>query len=158
MKLIRAEKDPYLRAEAVGVIRQTGSDHPRLAELALARTGDADLNVRAQAAGLLGNLRKSKAIPRLIALFRDPHWSVQESAENALHNFGAQALPQLVKALADRSASVRYRAARLIGEVGRPNAIAPLEKVTRRKGENQDVIRAAREAVEKIRERRPKGV
>lgn len=155
MKLIRDEKDPYLRAEAIGVIRQTGEAHPRFVDLALACLKDADWTVRSQAAGLLGNLRKPKAVPALMSMLDDPHWSVQESAENALHNFGAKALPYLVKALKDRSASVRYRAARLIGEVARPDALMALEATAEKKGETQEVIRAAREAAEKIRERNP---
>jgi hypothetical protein len=116
MKLVAAENDPYIRAEAIGVIRMNGTPHPGLAGLGQARLADPDWNVRAQAAGLLGNLRKPGSLKPILARLDDPHWSVQESAENALHNYGAEAVPFLIRALHSMSPSVRL-AARLLGEV-----------------------------------------
>jgi HEAT repeat protein len=155
MKRIREEKDPYLRAEAIGVIRMNGTPHPKLAKLALARLKDPDWNVRAQAAGLLGNLRNTGSIRPLLTRFNDPHWSVQESAENALHNFGTEAVPQLIRALKNRSASVRVRAVRLIGEVANRNALAQLDRLAKKKGETRELVKEALEAARKIREKFP---
>jgi HEAT repeat protein len=155
MKLIREERDPYLRAEAIVVIRQTGTASPKLASLAIHCLKDPDWNVRAQVAGLLGNLKKSKNIPRLVERLNDSNWSVQESAENALHNFGTEALPSLLGALRNRSASVRYRIARLIGEVGNPAALAELQRMVDRKDEKSEVLKAAGEAIQKIKDRYP---
>jgi HEAT repeat protein len=155
MKLVAAEKDPYLRAEAIGVIRMNGTPHPGLAGLGQARLADPDWNVRAQAAGLLGNLRKPKSLRPILARLDDPHWSVQESAENALHNYGTDAVPFLFRALQSRSPSVRLRAARLLGEVANRDALPRLDRLARKKDESQDVVKEAAEAVRKITERHP---
>jgi HEAT repeat protein len=153
MKLVAAEKDPYLRAEAIGVIRMNGTPHPGLTGLGQARLADPDWNVRAQAAGLLGNLRKPRSLRPILARLDDPHWSVQESAENALHNYGTDAVPLLFRALHSRSLSVRLRAARLLGEVANRDALPRLDRLARKKGEPQDVVKEAAEAGRKIRER-----
>jgi HEAT repeat protein len=155
MKLVAEEKDPYLRAEAIGVIRMNGTPHPGLADLGLARLADPDWNVRAQAAGLLGNLRMPGSLRPLLARFKDPHWSVQESAENALHNYGSDAVPILIRALHDRSPSVRVRAVRLLGEVANRDALDQLDNLARKKRESQEVLKEALEAGRKIRERHP---
>jgi HEAT repeat protein len=155
MKRVLREKDAYLRAEAIGVIRMNGTPHPKLAPLALAMLRDPDRNVRAQAAGLLGNLQNPRSVKPLLERFNDPHWSVQESAENALHNFGKDAVPHLIRALQNRSASVRARAVRLIGEVGGRSALASLGRLAKRKGETRDVVRESLEAARKIEEKFP---
>lgn len=155
MKYIHKEKDPYLRAEGIAIIRMNGTRHPRLAGQILALLKDPDSNVRAQAAGLLGNLRNPRSIRPLLALFNDPRWSVQESAENALHNFGAETVPHLIQELRNRSASVRVRAVRLIGEVADRNALESLDRLAKRKGETRDVVKEVMEAVRKINERIP---
>jgi HEAT repeat protein len=155
MKRVREEEDPYLRAEAIGVIRMNGTPHPKLVRLALAGLRDPDWNVRAQAAGLLGNLRDPRSIRPLLERFNDPHWSVQESAENALHNFGNEAVAHLIRALRNRSVSVRVRAVRLLGEVADRKALAPLARLAKKKIEKQEVVKEALEAVRKIHEKFP---
>ena len=156
MRLVAEEKDPYLRAEAIGVIRMNGTQHPRLANLGLDSLKDPDWNVRAQAAGLLGNLRMPRSLKPLLARLNDPHWSVQESAENALHNYGSDAVPLLVRALRDRSLNVRVRAARLLGEVADRDALAHLDRLAKKKGESLEAVTEAAEAARKIRERQLK--
>ncbi len=156
MKMVSVETDPYLRAEAIGVIRMNGTLNPRLAAFGLARLKDPDWNVRAQAAGLLGNLRMPGSLKPLLTRFNDPHWSVQESAENALHNYGSDAVPLLIRALRDRSPSVRVRAVRLLGEVSNRDVLPQLDRLAKKKGESLEMVTEAMEAGRKIRERHPK--
>jgi HEAT repeat protein len=145
------EQDPYLRAEALEVLRQTGETGPALAPSAIRCLKDPDPDVRAEAAGLLGNLRDKRAVLPLLRLLGDRHWTVQESAENALHNFGRDAIPALRRGLTDRSARVRFRTARLAGEVTDRRFLPILERMAKRKGEDAEAAKAAAEASEKIR-------
>jgi HEAT repeat protein len=152
VRIARTEADPYLRAEALAVLRQAGLQKG-LSTAALACLADADWNVRAQAAGLLGNLRDRRTVALLVRSLGDDHWSVQEGAENALQNFGSEIVPALLRALRDRSAAIRFRAARLAGELAGRNALPALRKAAQRKGEKSDVARTVREAIDKIEEK-----
>lgn len=147
------DPDPYLRAEALEVLRQTGETGPGMAESTIRCLGDADPDVRAEAAGLLGNLRDNRAILPLLRLTGDRHWNVQESAENALHNFGREALPAIRRGLNDRSAAVRFRSCRLAGEVADRRFLPVLDRMAKRKAGDPGSAKAAAEAAARIRER-----
>jgi HEAT repeat protein len=69
----------------------------------------------------------------------DPHWGVRESAEMALLNFGREAVDPLIGALKSPSWTTRFRAARLLGELGDPQAADALEHALTRKKERKDV-------------------
>jgi HEAT repeat protein len=156
-RIATAEADPYLRAEALEVLRQTGESGPLLVRSAIRCLGDADPDVRAQAAGLLGNLRDRSAVTALMRALDDRHWTVQESAENALHNFGKDAASGLKRGLKDRSPRVRFRSARLAGELGDRGFAPLLERIAGKKGEDPEAARAAADAAEKIRLRTSAG-
>ena len=79
--------------------------------------------MRAQAAAILGVFHDKKCLPLLLKAMADTHWSVRESAENALLNFGADAVPPLLDALKSPLWTTRFRAARLLGELGDPAAV-----------------------------------
>jgi HEAT repeat protein len=153
--ITQADPDPYLRAKAIAVLRQTAETGPGIVKAALRSLADKDANVRAQAAGLLGDLQNRRSIPLLVRALGDARWNVQESAENALQNYGADAMPALLRALRDKKASVRFRAARLCGELGGRSVLPVLGRIGHRKGEKGDVVRAVQEAMQKIRKRIP---
>jgi HEAT repeat protein len=147
-----AGKDPcdFIRREAVRVLRTAGQGHPGVQEVARRRLKDPSRDVRVQSARLLGGYLDKASIPPLLKAMADPHWSVRESAELALLNFGREAVASLVDALTSRSWTTRFRAARLLGETGDAQAVAPLRNALGRRGERKDVRKVAQASLEKL--------
>ena len=148
----RKDPDPYIRAEAIRTLREVGVGYPTVLELALDALIDTDRNVRAEAAGLLGNFQDDRSIPSLLHAMTDSHWSVRQSAEMALQNFADRAVPQLIEALNHEAWTLRLRAARLLGAVGDKRAIEPLKTAYNKKGENQRSLEVIEEAILKLTE------
>ncbi|MGZ5554945.1 MAG: HEAT repeat domain-containing protein [Candidatus Aminicenantales bacterium] len=141
-QLVRmARKDPcdFIRREAVRVLRTAGQDQAAVLAMARRLLRDPSRDVRVQAARLLGGYQDPKSIAPLLKAMADPHWSVRESAEIALLNFGREALAPLIGALTSASWTTRFRAARLLGLTGDLQAVAALEHALARKGERKDV-------------------
>ena len=136
-----ARKDPcdFIRREAVRVLRTAGQGQTAVLDMARQRLRDPSRDVRVQAARLLEGYQDPKSIAPLLKAMADPHWSVRESAELALLNFGAKALEPLIGALTSASWTTRLRAARLLGEMGDPQAVPALEHAIARKRERKDV-------------------
>ena len=111
---------------------------------------DKSREVRAQAARLLGIIHDDRSINPLLKAMADPHWSVRESAENALLNYGQNALRPLIEALDSPSWTTRVRAARLLGEIGDVRGVAPLKKLLARKRERQRVREVTESSLRKI--------
>lgn len=147
----RKDRDPYIRYEAVRYLRRIGVGYSEVLDLALAALQDSSRDVRSQAARLLGNFQDEKSIQPLLRAIADAHWSVRESAECALINFGSKAVPDLIGALNSPSWRTRFRVARLLGEIGDRRAIEPLEKLFIRKGERQKVRSVVQQALEKLK-------
>jgi HEAT repeat protein len=147
-----ADKDPcdFIRREAVRVLRTAGQGHPGVLEVARRRLKDPSRDVRVQCARLLGGYLDKASIPRLLTAMADPHWSVRESAELALLNFGRDAVDMLIEALKSRSWTTRFRAARLLGETGDARAVAPLKTALGRQGERKDVRKVAQASIGKL--------
>lgn len=141
-----ARKDPadFIRREAVRALRTAGVGQPGILDVALKGLRDRSREVRVQSARLLGSFLDRSSILPLLKAMADPHWGVRESAENALLNFGRDAVDLLIEALKSPSWTTRFRAARLLGEIGDPRAISPLTAILARRGERKDI----REVVE----------
>jgi len=153
IKVFHREKSAYLKSEVLAALRRSGASGKELSRLGLVALKEKDWTVRAQACGLLGNLVERQAIGPLIQCLGDPHWSVQESAENALHNFGALAIPKLIHALRNPSKTIRLRAVRLLGEIGNKNVLSVLNKLIQNPSEKKPICEAAKEAIKKIEQR-----
>ena len=136
-----ARKDPcdFLRREAVRVLRTAGQGQAAVLDMARRSLRDPSRDVRVQAARLLEGYQDPRSIAPLLKAMADPHWSVRESAEMALLNFGSKALEPLLGALKSPSWTTRFRAARLLGEMGDPQAVPALEHALARKKERKDV-------------------
>ena len=147
------DRDPYIRFEALRQLRTIGVGYTEVLELALHALKDANRDVRSQAAWLLGNFQDDRSIPALLKATSDTHWSVRESAEIALYNFGANAVPQLIDALKSKSWTTRLRAARLLGDLGDERAIEPLEKLHKKPRGRKEVYQVVEEALQKIGEK-----
>ena len=140
----------FIRREAVRVLRTAGQGHPGVLEVARRLLRDSSRDVRVQSARLLGGYLDKRSIGPLLKAMADPHWSVRESAELALLNFGRDAVDPLVEALRSASWTTRFRAARLLGETGDPRAVPALKAALERRGERTDVRKVAQASLAKL--------
>ena len=147
-----ARKDPadFIRREAVRVLRTAGVGHSGVLEVALKGLKDSSREVRVQSARLLGSFLDRASILPLLRVMADRHWSVRESAETALLNFGRDAVAPLIESLESPSWTTRFRAARLLGEIGDPRSLSPLKSILARRGERRDIREVAEASIEKL--------
>jgi len=147
-----ARKDPadFIRREAVRALRTAGVGHAGILDVALSGLKDSSREVRVQSARLLGSLLDRTSILPLLKVMADRHWSVRESAETALLNFGRDAVEPLIDALQSPSWTTRFRAARLLGEIGDPRAIPPLQSTLARRGERKNIRDVAEASLQKL--------
>jgi len=138
-RIARKDVCDFIRREAIRFLRTAEQGQAHILPAALRGLKDSSRGVRVESARLLGGFQDTKSIFPLLKTMADPHWSVRESAEIALFNFGRDATERLVEALKSPSWTTRFRAARLLGEIGAPEAIVPLEKALARRGERKDV-------------------
>ena len=139
VRITRKDDRDFIRREAVRFLRTAGQGQANILATALRGLKDSSRGVRVESARLLGGFQDTKSILPLLKAMADPHWSVRESAEIALLNFGRDAAGLLIEALKSPSWTTRLRAARLLGEIGAPEAVAPLENALARRGERKDV-------------------
>lgn len=129
--VLRGDQDRYLRARAAEMLgRLAGADGAPAAivEALVAAANDQWTGVRLAVAGALGSADPAAARPALSELLADPWPVVRAAAATSVARAGAEggALPVIVAALDDRSPAVQANAARLLGELGSPEALAPL--------------------------------
>jgi HEAT repeat protein len=148
--LLKKDTCDFVRAEALRYLRTLAPAHCDDLEPVVHALKDPSRDVRIQAAGMLGNCLDLKSIMPLLAAMADQHWSVRESSENALLNFGRQAVPRLIEALDNKTWTTRFRAARLLGEIGDRAAATPLKKVLARRGEHHKVRDVAQSSLLKL--------
>ena len=139
VRIARKDDRDFIRREAVRFLRTAGQGQANILATALRGLKDSSRGVRVESARLLGGFQDAKSILPLLKAMADPHWSVRESAGIALLNFGRDAAGLLIEALKSPSWTTRLRAARLLGEIGAPEAVAPLENALARRGERKDV-------------------
>jgi HEAT repeat protein len=139
VRIARKDDRDFIRREAVRFLRTAGQGQANILTTAWRGLKDSSRGVRVESARLLGGFQDEKSILPLLKAMADPHWSVRESAEIALLNFGRDAAGLLIEALKSPSWTTRLRAARLLGEIGAPEAVAPLENALARRGERKDV-------------------
>ena len=139
VRITRKDDRDFIRREAVRFLRTAGQGQANILATALRGLKDSSRGVRVESARLLGGFQDAKSILPLLKAMADPHWSVRESAGIALLNFGRDAAGLLIEALKSASWTTRLRAARLLGEIGAPEAVAPLENALARRGERKDV-------------------
>ena len=139
VRMGRKDSRDFIRREAVRLLRTAGQGQPGVLDMARRLLRDPSHDVRVQAARLLGGIQDGKSIPALLKAMSDPHWSVRESVEIALLNFGPAAADFLIQALRNPSWTTRFRAARLLGEIGAAKAIGPLETALARPRERKQV-------------------
>jgi HEAT repeat protein len=152
VRMFRKDRADFIRREAIRLLRTAGLGRAPVLEAGLRGLKDESREVRVQSARLLGSFQDAKSILPLLKAMADPHWSVRESAETALLNFGRDAVGPLIDSLASPSWTTRFRAARLLGEIGDLKAVSPLRAVLARRGERRrvrDVVEASLRKLEK---------
>jgi HEAT repeat protein len=154
ISVVEKDRDPYIRFEALRHLRSIGVGYPEVLKQALLSLHDSSRDVRSQAARLLGNFQDHRSIKPLLIAMADVHWSVRESVENALINFGSKAVPNLLTALGSSKWTTRFRTARLLGEIGDERAIEPLEKLLEKSRERKKVRLKVQEALLKLKKKK----
>jgi HEAT repeat protein len=155
IRAVRQDPAEFIRSEAMRVLRTAGQGQPGFLEAALHGLRDASREVRCQSARILGSFLDTKSILPLLKAMADAHWSVRESAENSLRNFGRDAVAPLIEALKSPSWTTRFRAARLLGEIGHPKAVGPLQSALARRRERKDVREVIEIALRKLENSTP---
>lgn len=150
VRMARTDAADFIRREAVRVLRTAGVGKPGVLEVAWKGLRDKSREVRVQSARLLGSYLDCRSIPPLLKAMADPHWSVRESAENGLLNLGRDAVEPLIESLKSRSWTTRFRAARLLGELGDPRALGPLQGALARRGERENIKEVIRGALNRL--------
>jgi HEAT repeat protein len=150
VRMFRKDKADFVRREAIRLLRTAGLGQEPVLEAGRRGLKDGSREVRVQAARLLGSFQDRKSILPLLKAMADPHWSVRESAETALLNFGRDAVEPLIEALGSPSWTTRFRAARLLGEIGDPRAVSPLKAILARRGERRGVRDVAETSLRKL--------
>jgi HEAT repeat protein len=150
IRTVRKDRAEFIRAEAIRVLRAAGQGQPSVLEAALHGLKDGSREVRCQSARILGGFLDPQSILPLLKVMADRHWSVRESAENALLNFGRDAAGPLMEALKSPSWTTRFRAGRLLGEIGEPKAVGPLKKAMARRGERKNVRDVLEASLQKL--------
>ncbi len=154
VRMAKTDECDFIRAESVRMLRTVGIGQPGVLEAAVRALKDRARQVRRQGARLLGNFQDKKSIQPLLKAMADPHWSVRESAENALLNFGRDAVKPLIAALESASWTTRFRAARLLGEIKDSRAIPALKKILAKKKEKREVREIAEKTLHKLQNKK----
>lgn len=150
VRIASRDRCDFIRREAVRLLRTVGQGQPGVQEMARRGLRDPSREVRVQCARLLGGYQDKRSIFPLLKAMADPHWSVRESAEMALLNFGRDAMEPLIEALKSPSWTTRFRAARLLGEIGAQGAVKPLEEALARRRERKDVREVIESSLKKL--------
>ena len=89
---------------------------------------DADRDVRREAARALGAIADPRALEPLVAAIEDDHADVSEEAVEAVGRLAPEhSLPALLPLLSHAREAVRKAVAKALGDLGRPEAIGPLQ-------------------------------
>ena len=153
--LIRDLDDADWRAR-YRALRRLGADAALLPTI-IALAGDTHLSVRRQAIVLLGLSKDERALAPLRDALRDPIAAVRRTAGDALNDLGNPEVAEAIaETLTDRSALVRWRAARFLFELGDERSLPSLRAA--RDDRVFEVRMQIEQAIERIeRGARPEG-
>ncbi len=135
-----SDSDEGVRAEAAKALAQVELDDAVYVSMLLSGLKDPSPLVRVPVARLLGRLEDPRVVRPLVNALHDRHWKVQRNAENALVSMGAAAVPSLIEQLAEAKETTLLLLIGILGEIGDPRAVEPLQK-----------LRASREVPPEVR-------
>jgi len=135
-----SDADEGVRAEAAKALAQLEIEDPVYVSMLLTGLKDPSPFVRGPVARLLGRLEDARVVRPLLDALHDRHWKVRRNAENALVSMGDPAVPSLIEQLAEAKETTLLLLIGILGEIGDPRAVEPLEK-----------LRASREVPPEVR-------
>lgn len=117
------DEDAVVRRQVLNALRD---ESPlRVIDIVLGRLSDADGEVRATAATLLGRLGDPRAITPLLVALQDPYTA--RAAALALGHLGAgEAVPALMQAMKHADVVIRFAAVSALGQLRDPQAVDAL--------------------------------
>lgn len=117
---------PQAKARATRALGQ--ARNPLAVDELIAALSDSDRDVRREAARALGLIADPRAVEPLLAAIEDESADVAEEAVEAVGRLAPEVgLPALLPLLNHPREAVRKAAAKALAELGRPEAIAPLQ-------------------------------
>jgi HEAT repeat protein len=123
LQKLMADVDGGVRIAAITALAKI---EPTVSVIARGIT-DPDKNVRIATVQMLGELRKTEAVPVLSGCLQDQHWEVRCAAAAALALLGERStIPFLIQALSDVDPDMRVAAAEALGMVADAESIEPL--------------------------------
>lgn len=146
-RLALSDPQPEVRRQAVAALV---SGDPEVVGRTLIRAiADADWQVRAESASVIGRLKIAGGTTALIQGTQDATWQVREKAVEALGQLGARAaLPAIGRCSTDPSSNLRKAAVTAIGEIADAEGRRYLEPALR--DSDPDVRKMARWALERL--------
>ena len=90
------DDDPQKRNQSISILTNIGFSN---VELLIDALSDRNWRIRYEVAGILGDIRDTRAIVPLVALLRDSYPAVRQRAKTSIKNSGVQASVQLNKML-----------------------------------------------------------
>ncbi len=151
-----AVNDPrfFIRRAALQRFGTMSYDRRLQQKTALIGLADSAPGVRAEAARVLGRLTIAASIKPLAAGLDDPIWSVRESCEIALRNFGSSASRSVSAYLDSEREIVRLRVGRLLGKLLNPAQLPALQRQHRKEGSRR-VLHELEQSMELLRQAKP---
>jgi quinoprotein glucose dehydrogenase len=141
---IAGKKENQLaRIHAIWALGQIAHTHSMAIDPLLLLTGDADAEIRAQVARVLGDLRYGPSFDRLVALMKDPSPRVQHLAATAVGKLGRkEAIPAAIAMLRDnddKDAVIRHSAVMALVGSNDPQALLAAARARESRGETPAV-------------------
>lgn len=144
-----ALSDPQAEVRRQAVAALVSGDPGVIGWTLIRAVADADWQVRAESASVMGRLRIAAGIGALVQAAEDAHWQVREKAVEALGQLGARkALPALGRCATAEVSNLRKAAVTAIGEIGDAEGRRYLEPALL--DSDPDVRKMARWALERL--------
>ncbi|MDI6718784.1 MAG: HEAT repeat domain-containing protein [Methanomicrobiales archaeon] len=139
------DENPDVRCYAGGSLSQI----PAAVDSLIKALEGGNPDVQALAAAALGRMGDARAVEPLAGALASGDERVRNAAAGGLLALGRDAVTSIIGLLSDGNAVVRFYAASLLGMLGDPRALGPLEE--RRGDADADVREAVQRALERIR-------
>ncbi|MBN3858761.1 HEAT repeat domain-containing protein, partial [Paraburkholderia sp. Ac-20340] len=147
--LLATDAQVPVRHAAAGALGFAAPDDAHAAPALLHALGDADWQVREEAATTLGKLRSHAARDALVTALADDYWQVRLRATRALGRLADPQAAAAIGALLTHSISnLRKEAALALGEIGAPASIALLQAAL--EDRDPEVRKAVRIALQQV--------
>jgi HEAT repeat protein len=144
-----ALSDPQAEVRRQAIAALVSGDPGAVGWALIRAVADADWQVRAESASMLGRLKIADGIGALIQATEDSSWQVREKAVEALGQLGARrALPAIGRCAADEISNLRKAAVTAIGEIADLEGRRYLEPALR--DSDPDVRKMARWALDRL--------